>query len=740
MPRLVHATQFKSTQALLGTLCLLLMAPVAASEMDKSLCEYPPVDNAILTDPKVPANRTLLQADEADMSKKNYTRFSGSVIIQREGRRIEADKAEYSHKTENFDAEGKVRYLTSDLEVKAEQATMNLKKNQGALRGTQYRTLTENASGSADEIKIDGPSKLVLDGATYTTCPPGKEAWELSASEITLDKENRQGTTSHVLVKFMGVPFLYLPYLRFPIGDERMSGLLMPTFATSDERGTEISLPFYWNIAPDMDATITAHSMTKRGVMYENEFRYLNENSQGSIELDYLEDDKLLDTDRKRILWQHTAEAGEGWSLDMKYHKVGDNAHLTDFGSNINASSTTHLEQRATLNYNAQSWRLNLLAQDFQTLSGDQPYRKLPQLSLASRFQEPDNRLNFNAQAEWVQFDHTDESKLTAERSHLQPEISLPLRSQAAFFIPKVTGYYTQYTLPEDAPQTDKSPSRSMAISSLDTGLFFERDTSVGDTPLLHTFEPRLFYVYAPYREQADLPVFDSGLTEFSFNSLFRENRFTGIDRVGDTNRLTVALTTRYLHQKSGAELFSASIGRVHYYEDRRVTLPAGTIQTENNSDYVGRLAMRPATHWSLSSDIQWDDNERNTRYSTTRLSYQRDSDHLLSLGHRYRRDELSTAELGFVWRFSPRWRILGAYQYDNLNERPQETVYGINYDSCCWGLRFIAREYYNGTTSGQDMYDNAFYLVLELKGLSSFGGNKQAEGILQQTIPGFTR
>ena len=708
-------------------------------EQDEVLCVFPPVKDKALPDTKAP-KRTHLQADEADMSEKNITLFSGNVLIQREGRRIEADKARYSHQDENFDASGNVRFLTGEMEVEADKAKMNLKKNQGSLQQARYRTLPENANGTAEIITIEGPKRLAMEDATYTTCPPDKVAWELSASEITLDKESRQGSATHVVIDFMGVPFLYLPYLRFPLGDERMSGILFPSYAISDARGTEISVPYYWNIAPELDATITAHNMTRRGLMWENEFRYLNEQSKGQIELDYLEDDKVYGTNRKRLKWHHQAQAGAGWSTVLNYQEVSDTEHLADFGGNINSSSTTHLEQRATLSYNAPSWRFNALAQDFQTLSGDQPYRKLPQLTLASRLAEQDNRLNFNASTEWVRFDHTDESQSTADRTHIQPVVSLPLRSQSAFFIPKVTGYYTQYELSENATQDDKSPSRNLTVSSLDTGLFLERDTLVGDTPLVQTLEPRLFYVYAPYREQDDLPVFDSGQTAFSFDGLFRENRFTGVDRIGDTNHLTVALTTRFLHQQSGAELFSASVGRIYYYDDRRVTLPGSATATENNSDYVARLSMRPATHWSLSSDIQWDDDTESTRYSTTRLSYKRDKDHLLTFGHRYRKDELASRDLGFVWRFNPRWRFMAGQQYDLLNERDIETVYGLNYDSCCWGLRFLAREYYNGQINGQDTYDNAIYLVLELKGLSSFGDDKQSENILRQTIPGYTR
>lgn len=712
----------------------------------ETLCVFPPVKNKPLPDTKTPANRTQLQADEADMSEKNITRFSGNVVIQREGRRIEANKARYSHNDENFDASENVRFLTDGMEIEANKAKMNLKKNQGTLQQARYRTLPENASGTAEKITVDGPSRLIMDEATYTTCPPGNVAWQLRASEIALDKESRQGTATHVVIDFMGVPFMYFPYLRFPIGDERMSGMLLPSFSISDQRGTEISMPFYWNIAPDIDATITAHNMTRRGVMWENEFRYLNEQSQGQIELDYIEDDQVFGNNRRRLKWQHTGQAGGGWSTALNYHKVMDEGHFNDFSSAPGDAATTHLEQSATLNYNAPYWQFTSLIQDHQTLAGAQPYRKLPELKLASRLAEPDNRLNFNASSEWVRFDHADydnpaSPKPITDRAHVQPSISFPLRNQAAFFIPKLTGYYTQYELKNyNNPEKDQTLYRDVTVASLDSGIFLERETQLGDIPLLQTLEPRLFYVYAPYRDQSKLPLFDSGQTPFSFDSLFQENRFTGIDRIGDSNRLTAALTTRFLHQKSGAELFSASIGRVYYYDKRRVG-PAGNIEEDtNNSDIVARLSASPAPNWSISSDIQQNRETGDTRYSTSRISYQRDKDHILTFGHRYREGELETRDLGLVWRFGPRWRFLAGNQYDIRNQRNLETIYGLNYDSCCWGLRIYKREHYNELNTSPNKYENTLFLVLELKGFADFGQQDSVDTRLKESIYGYTQ
>ena len=703
---------------------------------DDALCHFPPIIKKPLPGPKVPADRTQLQADEADMSKKGTTRFRGEVVVQRGESRIESDQADYLHATEELNAQGHVRFFLNDsLLVEGESAAINLRTNTGTIKQSRYRTTAKNANGTAKEFTIDGPNRVILQDATYTTCQPGDKDWELSASTITLDNESRQGTARHAVVDYMGVPFLYLPYIRFPIGDERLSGLLYPSFATSEQHGTEVAVPYYWNIAPHRDATITPHNMSKRGLMLETEFRYLNKQNTGQIALDYMDNDKTFGDSRQQLYVQHTGFETAGWSSSVDYKKVGDTQHLTDFGNTLGGTSTTYLTRQASATYNAPLWAFSTLVQDYQILSGEEPYKRQPQLTLDSRLQELDNELNFNVHSEWVRFDHDDQNELTADRLHIKPSLSLPLRGEATFLVPKISWHYARYDIRENASTTDEQPDLFVPTYSLDSGLFMERDTAFGKTPLLQTLEPRLFYVYTPFREQDTLPSFDNGKIDFSYNSLFQENTFSGVDRVGDTNQLTAALTTRLLRQDNGTELFSASLGRIYYYADRRI---AG--ETFDSTDYVAQLSIRPIDHLSISTDLQWDPEKKETVFSTTRLLYKIDNQHLFSLSSRYRRDVSEYLDAGFVWRISPRWKFLASNQYDSVNKRTLESIFGIQYDSCCWGLRLITREYYNAASSSADQTDNAIYLTLELKGLSSFGQDNQAEPILQRSIYGYNQ
>ncbi|MDH5180545.1 MAG: LPS assembly protein LptD [Gammaproteobacteria bacterium] len=708
--------------------------PSTAGDSRGDACRFPPVLKKPLQGKEAAPDQTQLQADEADMNSKTSTIFSGSVIIQRGEQRIEADKAEYFHATEDFNATGHIRFFDSNLLIEGDAAQMNLKNNQGVVKDARYRALDKNVRGTAQSLSVQ-PDQLVMEKSTYTTCRPGDTDWELSAGKITLNDKTRQGSASNVVLDFKGVPIFYLPYMRFPIGDQRLSGILYPGFGSSDEHGTELSIPYYWNIAPNYDATLTPHSMSKRGVMLETEFRYLHASNRGELMLDYLDHDKEFGDTRRQVHWNHRGKVAEGWSTAIDYKAVSDVNYLVDFGGTLGNTGTTHLLQTASLNYNNPNWLFNGVLQNYQTLQGSVPYRRAPQLRLTSRFVERDNRLNFNLQSEWVRFDHTDTSLLQADRFHLQPTLNYPLRSSAFFFIPAVTGYYTQYQYIENAPGSETSVDRAVPVYSLDTGLFLERDTTWGGAPLLHTLEPRLFFVYTPYREQGSLPVFDSGLQTFSYNGLFRENRFSSVDRIGDTRHLAAVLTTRLQHQLTGAELFSAAIGQVRYFDDRRVTLPGGSAETSDGSSYVARITAIPASGWQFSSDLQWDPTDKRTEYSTNRLQY-RSQDLILNLGYRYRENELATRDTSLLWRMSPRWRVLAANQYDLRNQRRLESVAGLDYDSCCWGLRLLLREYYN--TANPDNYDQGIYLSLELKGLSSLGQSEQAATILKNAIPGY--
>ncbi|MGD8711626.1 MAG: LPS-assembly protein LptD [Thiohalophilus sp.] len=663
--------------------------------------------------------RTHIEADSADIQLETTSAFRGDVVVTRGQSQLNAQQVDYDRQLDSVHAEGDVRLLQNDLLITGEQADIAMATGAGRISGATYRT-ANNQQGQAKHINVLDKYRTELEDATYTTCDIGDPDWLLSAGHIMLDNESRQGTAKNVVVSFKGVPFIYLPYMRFPIGEERLSGLLYPSIGNSDNHGTQVILPFYWNIAPQMDATITVNHMSKRGTMLENEFRYLTSASDGQVDLHYLPDDKIYGDNRERFRWQHHGNADRGWSSLVDYNYVGDTDHLFDFGDNLNESSVTHLPRRGQLTYNADSWQFTSLAQSYQVINGDEMYQRLPQFGFQTRFRQQDNSFNYDLNAEWVQFEHRNAPAFVeGERFNVAPSISLPLRNVYGFAEPKLELYYTQYNLDPATTAGETDLTRTVPIFSFNSGLFFERDTRVSDTAILHTLEPQLFYAYIPYREQSDLPVFDSSLYGFNVNNPFRANRFEGIDRIGDTNQVTAALTTRLISKQSGQELLMARLAQIYYFEDRRVTLPGDVAETNQRSDIVAELNASPNRHWQFNSDLTWTPQTEKISVGNARLRYTPFDDLSLTAAYRFNRDLLETNEVRFDWRLNPRWQFQGRRLYDLDNQRELESTFGVRYDSCCWGLSLEAGRRF---LSEDRPEDKTILLVLELKGLASVG------------------
>lgn len=709
-------------RAVLLTAALLwaLPAPGATPSSTPDQAELcPPATHAPLPtvegDPDDP--RTHIESDEADISLEAISVFRGAVAVRRGLIRLNADRVDYDRQHDTLHAEGNVQLLQNNLLITGEKADIDLAAGTGRISDATYRT-AENKQGRAVAIHMLDKYRIELEDASYTTCPVGDPDWLLSAGHIMLNNENRQGSAKHVVVRFKGVPFLYLPYMRFPIGEERLSGFLYPSIGTSDQHGTRIIVPYYWNIAPQADATITVDHMTRRGTMLENEFRYLTRTSRGQVDLHYLGDDKLYGDDRERFRWQHQGQQTLGWSSEVDYNYVGDQDHLFDFGDDLNASSTTHLQRRGQLVYNARQWQFSSLAQSYQVINGNETYQRLPQIGFKTRLSQQDNALNYHFDGQWVQFQHR-EDVVEGDRLDLGPSVSLPLRAVYGFAEPRLEVRYSQYRLDPQTTTGETELSRTVPIFSLDSGLFFERETRIGDTGLLHTLEPRLFYAYIPYRDQSALPVFDSAYRGFTINDPFRANRFDGVDRIGDTNHLTAGITTRLLSQQSGEELLLARLAQIFYFDDRRVTLPGQPVETYHRSDIVAELDANPNRRWDFDSDLTWSPETEKITVGNARLRYSPWENLSLTAAYRFQRDWLETNEAGFDWRMSPRWRFHGRRLYDLDNQRELESRLGVRYDSCCWGLDLqLSRRF----LSVDRPIENTVMLVLELKGLASFG------------------
>lgn len=652
-----------------------------------------------------------------DMPNRDMTIFTGRVIINHANTQIETDRARYFHKENKVEALGNVRLINPGLQLKGTDARYNLSKQSGVINHASYLTV-DGKQGHADSIKLLDPARVALTTASYTSCKTDDPAWLLTASQLRLDTKSRQGYATNSVVRFKGVPFFYFPYMRFPIGEARLTGLLFPNIGSSQRNGTQVALPFYWNIAPNRDATITPWYMSRRGILLQNEFRYLNPGNSGQLTLDYLNNDKLYGSSRSQIKWQHQSTAVLGWATDINFNRVSDNDYLLDFGTTLNNANPTVLQQRAALTYNAVNWNFRAQMQAYQTLSGTASYERLPQLTFNTLLPIQENEWHPGFKAEIVKFSRHDKS-MQGTRLNMVPTISLPLSNESMFFTPKLSWQFTAYDLFNPATGQKSEVSRNLPVFSLNSGLFLERNLSLGGHNLSQTLEPQLFYVYAPYRQQDNLPLFDTGQITFNINDPFRENRFTGADRVEDANRLTAMLTTRFFDEANGTEKLMARIGQQYYFSDRRVALTGTSVDTTRRTPVIAELSSRPSSNLYIVADTQWDPQRKTYTRGNMLIEYTPTHNLDFRINYRYQKDSLETNESLLRWRITPHWYIGARRLYDIRYQRQQESAYSLRYDSCCWAFKLSTRQRFIRVGEPEE---KAIYFELELKGLSSFG------------------
>ncbi len=698
------------------------------------------------------SGETQITADAADVSRENkQATFTGNVVVTKDDQLLEADRITYNNKEDTMEVDGSIYFQSPGLLVSGDSAKMDMGNNTGRIKNAEYRLPKRRARGSASQVDIEGRDKSSYENINYTTCRPGNEDWVLEAGKLEIDKSTGVGVAHDTVFRFKGIPFFYLPYASFPIDDRRKTGFLVPSIGRSDETGADISIPYYINIAPDMDATIVPRIMSKRGLMLGGEFRYLTEDYYAETRFEVLPDDKEVNSDtnstRGAFSYYSHGFLAPRLSLNTNINYASDNNYLEDLGDSLAVSSSRYLERRGDLTYHGDDWSLLTRAQYYQTLDhtvlkSNRPYARLPQVLF--NYEKPDQigGLTLHTRAEYVYFDRSD--SVRGSRFDFQPAISLPMRNSWGYITPKLGARYTTYDLKDQVAGLSDSPDRTTGTFSLDSGLFFEK---IGDD-YTHTLEPRMFYLYTSKENQDDIPIFDTSSYDFSFYNMFREDRFAGADRVGDANQLALALTSRTYSNATGAESFRFSIGEIFYFEDREIQLPtpSATVLAASNdssSATIGQVAWQISNSWSTQADIEWDHNRSNnkTAQSAFHLRYDDQKKTLLNLGYRYARDYendgvlFEQTDVSFRLPITSHINAVGRWDYSLLYDKTMESFAGIEYSDCCWALRLVGRHYINDID--QDA-NTAFYLQLELKGLTSIG-DKVGE-FLEDNLLGYTR
>lgn len=719
---------------LFAILSLVPLAAHPAGTLDWSLCGTP-------ENPEPPALESDLEslhlsADLADIDLGGAALLRGNVEAQSGYSQLQAESMLYDRGQNVIDVANGIRYWDQGLYLSGAAGHFDLAHRDNWLEDVSYRLIDEHGRGHAEHVSF-GPSKvLLLENSTYTTCMPGNEDWAFHADSIELDGKESVGEARNVTVRFKDVPIFYSPYLNFPLSDRRKTGFLLPSYGSSEDTGVELTVPYYWNIAPDKDATFAVRAMSKRGAMLQGEFRYLLAAGEGQIGVEYLPDDRQYNGDRALYSFQHLQTFARAWTLDVDLNHVTDRDYFQDLGTDLSISGRQFLNRRADLRYDIDDWTALARVQTYQTIDEtiaelDRPYQRLPQLLLSRRATSRNFSINTGLEAEYVQFDRR--SGVTGRRVDLNPVISYPMRGPGAFVVPALDLRYTHYDLDNQLPGRDDRISRGTSILSVDSGLIFERDTSWRGQGLLQTLEPRLYYLYSPYHDQSDIPDFDTGEYTFSFAQLFRNNRFSGADRIADANQATLALTSRWIDRRDGHELVRASLGQIRYFRDRRVNLPGVAVARDNDSDLVAEVAAQVARHWHTRAGIQWDNDTHTTQRGTFVARYQPDDTRVLNLGYRRVRGNFEQADISTRWPLNRRVNFVGRWNYELPDSRILDSFAGLEYDSCCWSLRAVVRHYLRANTTD---HDTGIYLQLELKGLGGVG--RETEALLRDQIPGY--
>ncbi|MFZ5529475.1 MAG: LPS-assembly protein LptD [Pseudomonadota bacterium] len=656
-------------------------------------------------------------ADRLQGHQNREVEATGAVEVHKGEQSIYADHAVYSEPDDTVTATGNVRYEQPGARITGPRLEVQLEQETGYAESPIYNLEEIKAHGKAERFLFEGHKKYRARNAVYTSCEADNE-WELHVNNLGLDYERDVGTAFNTVIFFKGVPLLYSPYLSFPLHDRRKTGFLTPSVGNTGKTGGEVILPFYWNIAPQRDATISSRFLSKRGLMLNNEFRYLEASYSGRLEADALPNDRVRHQNRYRLAVSHGQNWQGGWNGYLNLQTVSDDTYFTDLSVLSYASGPRNFSGRV---------------QRFQTLQDPlapttPPYHRTPQLLL--NWGKPiDYGVSASLGTEWVNFSHP--TLVNGRRLILYPSASRQFSNIYASVTPKLGVHWTQYTLDYNTT-TLRDTTRSVPIFSLDGQVTFVRDANWRGESFTQTLEPRLYYVYAPYREQNQLPNFDTGPVGFGFPQIFSENQFSGGDRINDANRVTLGVTSRLLEADNGNERMRLTVAERFYLRPQRVTLNA-LPSSEARSDILSALSARVTRLLSLDATAQYNPRDRVTENYSLGLRYLPQAGQVLNLSYRFTRNTLRQVDASAQWPLAGRWQGLARWNYSLQDKSILEGLAGLEYNAGCWSLRLVAHRFASAT---EDKV-NSLFLQLELNGLSNVGNNPL--DILRQNIPGYT-
>jgi LPS-assembly protein len=758
------------------------------------------------------AEPTTVTADQGQFTPNGNSILTGHVHLIQGNTQVSAEKAiihrdpSKQSPIDTITANDHVKITQPGLRVQGTNAFINRDTNTQTIDNAAYRLYERRARGTAETMTITNQDKMALRTATYTTCRPDKNTWNLRSRRVTLNKKTGRGRARHSWLYLYNFPIFYWSYVDFPIDDRRQTGFLFPSYGSTNHSGLELSTPFYWNLAPNYDATLTPRLLSKRGLEMQGDFRYLSLQSRGEFEGSFLPNDRAYrhfrqesqlyhplikapndprltalnkNDNRAAFKAKYNTLFNQNWGSSLQYHAVHDDNHFMDFGSSIGLSSTTQLLQQGDIFFQSTHWNMQTRLQQYQTLHPfegpvtSDVYRRLPQIAFQGSYLDLPFDFSFTTRADITRFEHkrhpiSGNAYTTGDRFQIRPGLAWPVLNPGWFITPSVQLDFLAYSLnlgPKDRTSIQPNIHRAIPIFDIDSGLFFERTATLLQTDYTHTLEPRLYYLYVPYHDQNGFPIFDTGYPGFDYNQLFWDNRFTGLDRLGDANQVTLSVTSRLITDKTGQERLSVTLGQIRYFQKNKVTscnpkknplclqqeFPNGQ---HDYSSFVGLAKYLIQEGLTARANTEWNPYQKQADKHALYIQYHPDRQSVINVGYQFLRnnpakldpithrpERLDQTDVSFAWPLTEKWRTLGRWHYDLHHRRSNDTAFGVEQQGCCTAVRLYVSRYLepfdNTQPNAVRRYNKGIFLQFIFKGFAGVGNN-QMNSAIHRAIPDY--
>jgi len=680
-----------------------------------------------------------------DISADTLTGFAGDIFYQGNVNLVQGDKAlrsdtlTYSRDAEQAYAAGNIKFVDGQVTLLADEIKTNLKTDESSLINTQYQFHGQRGRGDAELIYDNGQDLYEFDSSSYTACPPNDTTWSIESSTMYIDNETEIGSAYNAILKIKGIPVFYFPYVDYPLTGKRKTGLLFPSYENSSINGITISQPLYLNLTSNQDMTITPTYMQNRGLLIKNEYRYLFGIGSGTIAGEYLENDELNENEDTRYLmyFKHSVNFAQNWKFSSEYTSVSDEDYFNDIETDYGSQSDGQLLQTAELTYTDTNWNSSLEVRDFQVLNENtDSYIVLPKLSVNVYQPLGWKSLEFDWYSEVTQFAHNDDDVYTGTRVHAEPKLVLPLYYDSVFVdteLKYMLSYYQQDLGTSDEGFSETA-TRYIPSFKVNSGINLERDFALFNKKYRQTLVPEIQYLYVPYEDQSEIGLYDTTALETDYYGLFRDNRYSGYDRIADANQITLGLSSSFINA-AGKEKLRFAVGQNYYFEESETTLDGDSETSDDEvsrSSLIGEFDVNFEDNYFLHAGLEWNSNDKIVKRANTTVEKRWANNTYLQASYRYYKESedaewdeiIDQVGAKLKWSISSQWSTYASYYYDLGYDNTFESIVGLKYQSCCWSISLTYDKHMLSYYGDEDDIDS------ELETETSIGVNFELTGL----------